>query len=71
MTGHQTRAVFERYNIVSPSDLRDAARRLDTYTSAAISSPRFGSLAHAPGNSVRPVMPCGRLTSLLNGVGDG
>jgi hypothetical protein len=24
-----TRAVFERYNIVSPGDLRDAARRLD------------------------------------------
>jgi integrase len=31
LTGHKTRAVFERYNIVSPGDLRDAARRLDTY----------------------------------------
>ena len=29
MTGHKTRSVFERYNIVSPGDLRDAARRLD------------------------------------------
>jgi hypothetical protein len=29
LTGHRTRAVFERYNIVSPSDLCDAARRLD------------------------------------------
>jgi len=29
MTGHRTRAVFERYNIVSPGDLTDAARRLD------------------------------------------
>jgi hypothetical protein len=27
--------VFERYNIVSSGDLRDAARRLDTYASAA------------------------------------
>jgi hypothetical protein len=27
----QTRAVFERYNIVSPGDLRDAARRLDAF----------------------------------------
>jgi hypothetical protein len=29
MTGHKTRSVFERYNIVSDTDLRDAARRLD------------------------------------------
>jgi len=29
MTGHKTRAVFERYNIVSPGDLLDAARKLD------------------------------------------
>src|ERR1019366_9135175 len=31
LTGHKTRAVFERYNIVSSGDLRDAAQRLDTY----------------------------------------
>src|SRR5262249_30167020 len=29
MTGHKTRSVFERYNIVSTGDLRDAAKRLD------------------------------------------
>ena len=29
MTGHKTRSVFERYNIVSPGDLRDAAAKLD------------------------------------------
>ena len=34
MTGHKTRSVFERYNIVSPGDLADAARRLDTVTIA-------------------------------------
>lgn len=28
MTGHKTRSVFERYNIVSAGDLREAARRL-------------------------------------------
>jgi integrase len=33
LSGHKTRAVFERYNIVSSGDLRDAARRLDTYAS--------------------------------------
>jgi integrase len=32
MTGHKTRAVFENYNIVSPGDLDDAARRLDDLT---------------------------------------
>jgi integrase len=28
VTGHRTRAVFDRYHIVSPADLRDVARRL-------------------------------------------
>ena len=32
MTGHKTRSVFERYNIVSAGDLRDAAKRLDAVT---------------------------------------
>ncbi|HSP96837.1 MAG TPA: site-specific integrase [Candidatus Dormibacteraeota bacterium] len=31
MTGHKTRAVFERYNIVSEGDLTDAARKLDAF----------------------------------------
>jgi integrase len=32
MTGHKTRSVFERYNIVSAGDLREAAKRLDAVT---------------------------------------
>jgi hypothetical protein len=28
VTGHKTRAVFDRYHIVSPEDLQDVARRL-------------------------------------------
>lgn len=34
LTGHKTRAVFERYNIVSHGDLHDAAQRLDRFASA-------------------------------------
>ena len=29
LTGHKTRSVFERHNIVGGSDLKDAARMLD------------------------------------------
>ena len=37
LTGHKTRAVFERDNIVSAGDLRDAARQLDIFASGAAS----------------------------------
>jgi len=29
MTGHKTRSVFDPYDITSPGDLREAARKLD------------------------------------------
>ena len=32
LTGHKTRSVFERYNIVSGGDLREAAQKLDATT---------------------------------------
>jgi integrase len=31
ISGHKTRAIFERYKIVSGRDLKEAARKLDTY----------------------------------------
>ena len=44
LTGHKTRSVFERYNIVSPGDLRDAAKRLDVATGIVlgIAAPQSG-----------------------------
>jgi hypothetical protein len=52
MTGHKTRSVFERYNIVSPGDLAEAARKLDaamiTVTgsgmNAGMNAPNLGTL---------------------------
>jgi integrase len=36
VTGHKTRAVFDRYHIVSPADLLDVARRLAVPTATAV-----------------------------------
>jgi integrase len=39
ITGHRTRAVFDRYNIVSPADLQDAARKMTDGHNSGHSTP--------------------------------
>ena len=40
LTGHKTRSIFERYNISSSGDLRDAAVRLNAFIAAGASARR-------------------------------
>jgi hypothetical protein len=35
MTGHKTRSVFERYNVTSGADLKDAAKKLNQFSENA------------------------------------
>ena len=46
MTGHNTRSVFERYNIVSESDLEEAAKRLNEKMGTVL-----GGRGHSYGHS--------------------
>lgn len=60
LTGHKTRSVFERYNIVSKNDLADAVRRLDLHTGT-----RMGT--NAPNSGMLPTETSAKLLHFNDG----
>ncbi len=55
--GHKTRAVFERCNIVSGRDLKDAARKLETYLAQQNGNNWERAVGRASGNPLRRLAP--------------
>ncbi len=60
LSGHKTRAVFERYNIVSRGDLHTAATLLDRQSPAASPREVAHSVAHSGSGAAEPSPDRGR-----------
>jgi hypothetical protein len=48
MTGHKTRSIFERYNIVSEGDLQAAAEKLDDFSKTIKDTIKDGQKSKRP-----------------------
>ena len=51
LTGHKTRSVFERYNIVSEADLFQAAERLNQFAAKDTAKDRVSASLGVPANA--------------------
>ena len=66
ISGHKTRSVFDRYHIVAPSDLRDAARKLETSQTMereALQKSRAPEFGHSLGTSAPKLQQSGKILS--------
>jgi integrase len=52
ITGHRTRSVFDRYHIVTPADLQEAARKLTGTFSGTLGQKNQGALSQLPDSLV-------------------
>src|SRR5262245_44981782 len=64
ISGHKTRSVFERYNIVSERDLHEAARKLENYM-AERTKAQLGHTLGTPQHNSRKTAR-GKSANLLN-----
>jgi len=48
VSGHKTRSVFDRYNIVSPDDLKQAASRMESYLRSQNYGHNLGTVRDLP-----------------------
>jgi hypothetical protein len=55
LTGHETRSVFDRYHIVSDSDLREAAQKLNAALKAGVGTKAGTPQQNDPANEAQSV----------------
>lgn len=63
VSGHKTRSVFDRYNIVSPDDLKQASTRMEAYLRSQSHGHNLGKVRDLP-TKKRPAMVANSLISL-------
>jgi integrase len=68
ISGHKSRSVFERYNIVSERDLQEAARRLENYISQMAEAQSRNSLRTPLGTPAKPSGQTGKDKLLITRV---
>jgi hypothetical protein len=56
VTGHRTRAVFDRYHIVSPADLQEVARKRDAMGMSLLTWRHEQTTLHRTASSEDPVL---------------